>query len=574
MTHAVMVLGVMLVAATALSVVMRTIRQSMIIAFVLVGIAAGAFRSRVQIDPELLDVFTELGIILLLYMAGIEMDFESLRKRWRTVLSYGVGQIVLNTLAGAVLGYAALGLTGTSTLLYFGLCLTFSSTIVVMSFLRSKRELESFHGQIILGLMVLQDVAAVVSLVILTGIAAGGGVGASIGLIALKLVGLGVLLYAAARLVLEPVFRYYAHAKDLLFIGSMSWAMGVAAFCEFIDFSPEIGAFMAGAAISFLPYRLEIQDKVEPMKDFGIVLFFVTLGYKLDIGPEALALVAPTLLTAAFVLLSTPVLIIIIGYLTRTKSRPTFYIGFTINQISEFSLILTTLCVQAGVFPRSQLLLMTLATLVTIFLSSYGQQFLETLYAAFSGTLRFLDRRSVDRYATAHLGGALEGHVVVIQYNELAETVVEHFLAAGKTVVVLDLDPDVYAHLTGSHPRLACMYLDAFDPDTREEAYLADAHVIVSCMIQGQEAEIGILTWLRESGLQVPFIAATDSRTEALALYRAGATFVVQTEDMAASQLEAILDEHGEAPADLRARGLAHQEELRRLKTEGRFQFA
>jgi len=225
-------------------------------------------------------------------------------------------------------------------------------------------------------------------------------------------------------------------------------------------------------------------------------------------------------------------------------------IGAIVNQISEFSLILATLCVQAGIFDQKVFLLVTLATITTIFLSSVGHQVLGGLYRLFATSPNFLDRRS-PAVREAELGVELKGHVVVAQYNELADKVIAHFLDAGNTVVLVDVDPDVYEATKGKHDKFRCMYADIFDPDTREDAAFAEAKAICSCLVDGQEAELSILRWLSESKLDIPLIAATDSSAEALELYEAGATYVIQTEALAAERLSQLLSGVGGEPAGL-----------------------
>jgi Kef-type K+ transport system membrane component KefB len=560
MDHPVVVLGVLLSSAALLSVLFRVVKQSSIIAFIAVGLIAGLFHDVIHIPHETTEIFTEIGIILLLFMAGLEMDFASLRKRWRVVIGNGLGQISFNAILAAGLGLVFLGITGASQVIFFALCLTFSSTIIVLGTLKKRRELESYHGQIILGIMVLQDIVAVISLAVLKGLGAEGSVGAAIGLIFVKLLILIAVLTVLARWVLPAVFRHLAETQELLFIGSLGWAMGVAAACDAANFSPEIGAFMAGAALSFLPYRLEIQDKVEPMKDFGVILFFLALGYGLKIDASVLDLLPKIAIVTAFVVVGTPILMTAIGFVARSKSRPAFFIGAIINQISEFSLILALLCHDAGIFEDRTFMLVTLSTVATMFLSSFGHQSLERIYQAVYRALEFLDRRaSVAPPPPAEL----ENHVVVIAHNELAEIFIEHSLAVGKKVLLIDIDPDIYSEHVYRHENLLCYYADIFDPDVREEASFAHAAAIVSCMNDGQEAELGILYWLKNHGLQIPFVAATASRREARELYEAGATFVIQTEEMAAEQIGLLLDQYGEKLEDLEKPATRYREKLR-----------
>ena len=327
MSNIITLLGVIFFFAAAVSLLLRQVKQSSIVAFILVGIIAGTFKNVFTLPKEMIDIFTELGIIFLLFMAGLEIDFESFRKRWKIVLTNGLGQILINTLFGALVGLLFLDMKRPSSLIYFGLCLTFSSTIICISYLKKKKELETLHGQLVLGLMVLQDVTAVISLVMLKSIQTGESLVIGVALILLKSFILIALLFILSKTVLPKLFKYLAKESDMMFLGTLGWSLGIAALCEIGHFSPEIGAFMAGAALSFLPYRLEIQDKVEPMKDFGIILFFLALGFNLDISSSLVQFIPPILITSIFVLFFTPILMIFLGFTEKLKSRPAFFTG-------------------------------------------------------------------------------------------------------------------------------------------------------------------------------------------------------------------------------------------------------
>ncbi|MFC1531310.1 cation:proton antiporter [Gemmatimonadota bacterium] len=562
MEHFVLLFGTLLVAATILAILLRPLRQSLLIAFVLTGLIAGAFRDSVHLPHELLEVFTEIGIILLLFMAGLEMDFPSLRKRWKLVLSHGLGQIFIMAALGAVLGAWLLGMRGFAAPIFFGLALTFSSTIVVLGVLKTRRELESFHGQVVLGIMVLQDITAVMALVVLDALSGGeGSLGLQLGMVLLKLCGLFFVLALLSKAALPRLFRYLADSRDLLFIGSLGWALGVAAACEALHFSPEIGAFMAGGALSFLPYRLEIQDKVEPMKDFGIILFFIALGYELQIGRDSLGLAVPILAVVGFVVVGTPLLMLCIGYLTRVKSRPEFFVGAIINQISEFSLILATLCHQAGIFDDDAFLVVSLGMLAALIISGAGHQFLEPLYALIQKPLKLLDIRASGIDIPEEF--ELSGHVVVIGFNEIAERVLDYFRDTPKQVVLVTVDPDVVAGFPPAPHGFFSAYADPYDPDTWEELGFSDAALVVSCMIDGQEAEVGILRWLKRQGSTAPFVAATDSYSDAFELYEAGAIFVMQTDDLAADFFHSLLSSWDGEEDTLRRKGKDHHRSVR-----------
>ena len=609
MEHLVLTLGILIGGAAALAIFFKLVRQSQIIAFIVVGLTAGILQKQLHIEQlhvsdEMVEVFSEIGIILLLFMAGLEVDFKSLRKRWKLVLGNGLGQIFVTCLLSTGLGALLLG-SGKPliTLIYFGLCLTFSSTIVVISYLKNKKEMESLHGQVVLGLMVLQDICAVGAIVVLSSFKGGGdtSLGVAMAVVGLKLVVLCLCMVLLARYLLGRLFLFLARSKELLFLGSLGWVLGVAGLCEAFHFSPEIGAFVAGAALSFLPYRLEVQDKVEPMKDFGVILFFIALGYRLEIGANAVPLIPPILICSLFVLVGTPALMLLIGFFGRSKSRPSFMIGAIINQISEFSLILATLCLGVKVagrpiFDQDTFLLITLSTVATIFVSSLGHEFIQQLYRKLRRPLEFIDSHS-KKVHEAELAFELEDHVVIINFNELAEPAIERFIAAGRRVLFIDIDPDVHSILEEKHQervhngQFQCMYADFFDPDTWEEAGFAEARVIVSCLVGGQEAELEVLRWLKEERAareeaesekpeperrpvrKVALIATTDSDREALELYQHGAMYVIKTEDLAAQRLDQLLAEYSGQMDQLAVLGGEHRRRLEKRAQEERTTF-
>ena len=565
MEHPVVLFGLIMSSAAILSVLFRLLKQSSIIAFVLIGVAAGFFRMMIEIPQEITDVFIEIGIILLLFIAGLELNFRGLKKVWKEMLGYGKGHILISTAIGALLGLLLLGIKAPVVLLFFGLCLTFSSTIVIINHLKTSKIAESFHGQVIVGIMVVQDIAVVASLIFLKIITGKATIPVTLAVISLKMGILAGILFLSFKVVLKPLFRFLAREKELLFIGSLGWVLGIAALSAAIKFPPEIGSFMAGVTISSLPYKLEIQDKIEPIKDFGIILFFISLGYSLQIDSTVISLIPSILIISAIVLFGTPLSILPIGYLFRTKSRPTFYIGAIINQLSEFSLILATLCFQSKLFSERILLLISLSTLATIFLSSFGHCFLEDIFLLLQRPLSLLDRHHLAQIKRNDVLKHLQDHIIIIKYNDLAEKFIDYFISNGQTILLIDLDPAVYHDLSDRHERLFCMYADIFDPDVREEASFHKARAIISCFIEAQEAELSILRWLRSRKLSTPFITTTDSHREALELYEAGATFVMHIEHLASERLEMIIKEYGPDLRKISPIGKAHYEKIRCL---------
>ncbi len=558
-------LGVMLLAAAVVAIILSYAKQASLFAFIIVGVVAGIVGVRTVINTNVMTAFVDIGITLLLFMAGMEVDIPGLIKRWKLLLINGFGQIIGLFIVSLGLGALYVGIDATymtdaglsadnamPALIYFALCLTLSSTILVIGTLKSTGQISEEHGQVALGLMVLQDIVAVVALAILATLkppepgVAPPNLGIEVAMIFGKMIALAIVLYFVTKYILTPLFKFFAQSGELLFIGTLGYGMGVAALCEVIHFSSGIGAFFAGATLAALPYRHEIEDKVEPLKAFGVILFFMGLGFDISelTTDQMLGGLAEGLILAVLVVVLTIPLMLLLGYLSRLNSKPAFLMGAIINQSSEFSLMLAVLCLQYKIFDPHIFIVVTLVVLISFFLSSLGHQFLDSFYGVFSNVLSFMDGRTKTANDEGSDDFKMEGHVVIMEYNELAIEIADFYAQRGEQVLLLDLDPHIieYFEKQHGHSNIHAHYSNMADPDVWEDLAFNKAKVVISCIDGGQEAELAISRWLKKEAPEVPFLAATSSHEETLELYGAGARYVIQTEYLAAKAFRNIFE--------------------------------
>ena len=582
-------LGAMLLAAAVVAIILSYAKQASLFAFIIVGVLGGLFGVREVINKDVMTAFVDIGITLLLFMAGMEVDIPGLIKRWKLLLINGFGQIIGLFGISAALGLLYVGIDASymeaaglpaenaaPALIYFSLCLTLSSTILVIGTLKSTGQIGEEHGQVALGLMVLQDIVAVVALAILASLnpdkVGGSSLGVEVAMIFAKMIGLAIVLYFVTKYLLNPLFKFFAQSGELLFIGTLGYGMGVAALCEVIHFSSGIGAFFAGATLAALPYRHEIEDKVEPLKAFGIILFFMGLGFDIsELKPaQMLGGLTEGLVLAILVVILTVPLMLVLGYFSRLNGKPSFLMGAIINQSSEFSLMLAVMCWQYKLFDPHLFIVITLVVLISFFFSSLGHQFLDPLYNAFSKTLSFMDGRSIGAAESGDEDFVMEGHVVIMEYNELAIEIADFYAQRGEQVLLLDLDPHIieyFEHQHG-HSNIHAHYSNMADPDVWEDLAFDKAKVVISCIDGGQEAEMAISRWLKIEAPDVPFIAATSSHEETLELYGSGARYVIQTEYLAAKAFRDIFESEETKPPNeaFREQGKAHFSETKKLQ--------
>ena len=340
-------LGFLLGLTAILALLLSYAGQSTIIAFILVGVIVNAVG--VEPDPETLTHISEVGILILLFMAGLEVDLGAFMKNWRTVAIIGVGQIACCTAVFAALSLLVLPVIGMDATrdatVYFGLCGCFSSTILVLGYLKQSKSMGTLHGQLCLGTLVLQDAASVLGIAVLAALTGDSkySIAVSVLILFAKLLAAMVVCFLLERFVLNRVFAAFARSLELLYLGSLGYATGLAALAVAAGFSGEITAFLAGVSLSRLPYKMHIETKMEPIKSLGVAIFFITLGLGLELGREMVESLPVGFGLALFKLIGTLPLFAVLGLMAGIKSHTVFMLGLLMNQISEFSLILCTL---------------------------------------------------------------------------------------------------------------------------------------------------------------------------------------------------------------------------------------
>lgn len=276
-------LGFVVAAAALMLLLGRPLRLPSILCYMLAGLVLGPATGLLG-NSESVELFSELGIALLLFLVGLELSVARMRDLGGIALRVGLVQVGVTTVAGAVLA-ALLGF-GREDALVLGLALTFSSTVVVVKLVDRIGGVDSAHGRIAIGVLLVQDVVVAIVLTLLGGLGGEGATGialaAGIGRAALGLVALSVVAWAAARWVLPGLIGRIAASSDTLFVVTLTWCFLVLLGAEWLHASLELGAFAAGLAVAPLPYAHELARRVRPLADFFLAVFFVSLGAGMD----------------------------------------------------------------------------------------------------------------------------------------------------------------------------------------------------------------------------------------------------------------------------------------------------
>ncbi len=433
-------IGAILGLAVAGGALALLLRQPLIVAFIAVGILLGPSGFGVVVQRDEIELFARLGIALLLFVVGLKLDVHIIRTVGPVALLAGLGQVVFTSVVGYLIALA-LGMEHIAAI-YVAVALTFSSTIIVVKLLSDKREVDSLHGRIAVGFLIVQDIVVVLVMIGLT--AVGQAVdGASLGREALLIVVKGVLMLFAVvlltRYVLPRLLHRLARSAELLMLFAIAWAIVGASTGDAFSFSKEVGAFLAGVSIASTPYRELVAARLVSLRDFLLLFFFIELGANLDmgtIGEQTGAAIAFSL----FVLVGNPLIVMIIMAYMGYRKRTGFLAGLTVAQISEFSLILAALGLSLGHLNQSTVGLVTLVGLITISASTYMIIYSHELYARLGPYLGWFERKVAYREMNPPIDDE-RFDVMLFGLGRFGSTLANRLRERGCRLLAVDFDP-------------------------------------------------------------------------------------------------------------------------------------
>ena len=521
--------------ATVLGIVGRKLRQPLIIMFLATGILAGPAGLGIIESYDKIELLAHIGIALLLFIVGLRLDLNLIRTTGPVSLATGLGQIVFTSGIGFLIA-RGLGMAPLSAA-YVAVALTFSSTIIIVKLLSDKQEIDSLHGQIAVGFLIVQDIAAVLALVALATFGArvpqGGaalGVAAMIAIRGLGMVGVIALLM---KYVLPGLTNRLAHSQELLTLFAITWAVFLGAAGEVLGFTKEVGAFLAGVSLASTPYRDAIGVRLTSIRDFLLLFFFIELGARLDWSTVG-AQLGPSALLSLFVLIGNPLIVLSIMGAMGYRRRTGFLAGLTVAQISEFSLILAAMGLAIGHITPQIMGLVTLVGVVTISASTYMILYSGPLYSLLAGPLKVFERRNPYREAaidSSHQAPTFD--VILVGLGNYGSGLAAYLLRRGKSILGVDFDPVALAKWRSRG--MSVLYGDMADPNIHEQLLLKEARWVVST-VRSRSLSLALLRNLKQLGYEGKVALTATSRAEAEIFERAGAQVVFRPFSDAAEQ--------------------------------------
>lgn len=538
-------IALLLFMAALIGLVGVLLRQPLIVSFIAVGLVAGPSALDVVHSDAQIELLAELGIAVLLFLVGIKLDIKLIRSLGAVSLMTGLGQVAFTSIFGYLIGLA-IGLDHLTSL-YVAVALTFSSTIIIVKLLSDKSEIDSLHGQIALGFLIVQDLVVVIAMIVLSAIgisAAGGSEGqdeGSVLTVFLSGVALVALVVVFVRYVATPLTERLAKAPELLVVFAIAQAAMFAAIGGIVGLGKEVGGLLAGVSLASTPYRETIAARLAPLRDFLLLFFFIALGATLDLS------LLGAIVFSLFVLIGNPLIVLAIMGTMDYRKRTGFLAGLTVAQISEFSLIFVAMGVTIGHVREDALGLVTMVGLVTIAMSTYMITYSHTLFAFFEPLLNVFERRDSYREQVAEGDGetAEMGAIILFGLGRFGSAVGLRLQRRGIPVLGIDFNPQAVQRWKDLG--LQARFGDATDPEFLAELPLQRARWVVSTVPQHvtgltvEDTRRTLIQLLRTTGFLGKVAVTSHGAKETPDLKRSGADLVLEPFQDAADRAVELL---------------------------------
>ncbi|MEK6947876.1 MAG: cation:proton antiporter [Nanoarchaeota archaeon] len=518
----------MIVVATLLGLIAKTLKQPLVLAYVIAGVIIGPMTLGLVKGLDDLALFSQIGVALLLFIVGSNLHPRNIKEIGKVSLITGIAQVFFT----AGIGYLLARIIGFQNIesIYISLALTFSSTIIIIKLLTDRNEIDTLHGKITVGILLIQDIVAVVALMLITGLKADSNIAIQLLYAILKGIGLFIGIWLVYHLIIKRFFNVVSRTQELLFLSSIGWCFVAAIAAIKLGFSLEIGAFLAGVAIANSDYNFEINAKIRPIRDFFIAIFFINLGIAM-IFSSAITLILPIIIFSIFTLVIKPLIVFFFMTLLGYKGRTGFLTGLCLAQISEFSLILIALGMKLKHISLEATVVITVVCIVTITGSTYLITYGNKIYNTLERYIRIFEREKLvdiidekvlqERYDIILLGCHRIGYNIIKKANK-------------KKILAVDLNPEILRNL--QKYGIKTLNADVSDSEVINELAKLKPKIVVST-VPNIEANDLIVKEFRKTNRKTVIFVNARNVLDILDLYKIGADFVTQPEMMAGQKI-------------------------------------
>ncbi|UZE95713.1 monovalent cation:proton antiporter family protein [Alkalimarinus alittae] len=515
---------ILLAAAVMASTMLRRLRIPPILAYLCVGLIMGPSAFAVVEDLEAIRFLAEFGVVFLLFSLGLEFSLAKMMALRHTVFGLGGLQVLISCIVIFAVALAA-GVSIEEAIVIAG-ALSLSSTAVVSKELSSRRELNKPHGQLSIGILLFQDIAAVLFLILVPAFAGSGQeeIFTSIGITLLKGVGLFALLLACGRWLLPPLFNEVAktHSEEVFVMTVLLVALLAAALTHHFGLSMALGAFIAGMMLSETNYRHQIEADIRPFRDLLLGLFFISVGMALDIN----ALMANwhwIILCSTGLIIGKTCLIFALTRLNKHSKRDSITTGLYLAQGGEFGFALFALAFKSGTMSESVSGVLVPTIVVSIALTPWLISIAPYVSKKLFGEAKFTPKNDYKTQLNK-ASESLSDHAILCGFGRVGQSISRFLNKESLPYIAVDIDPVRVneAGIAGENVH----YGDASRLDILKALGLERAKLLV---ISYKEIDVAkkILHTIRAQGYTIPILVRTSDDSALEELLQSGATEIV-----------------------------------------------
>ena len=576
-------LSLVMVLVLVISFIMEKIKQPLLIGYIFTGLIASPLFLDILGSHEGYETFSHIGIALLLFIVGLHLNLKLIKEVGLVSLVTGIGQVLFTSIVGLLLSLV-LGFSFVASLL-IAVCLTFSSTIIIVKLLSDKKDIDTLYGKISMGFLIVQDLIAVIILMTISAFISPDN-SSNVGWLVFKtaaIIAVSILFtYVLSRTLIPKALHVISKSTELLFIFVITWCLSISALFDYLGFSLEVGALLAGVALASTQYQAEISSRIRPLRDFFIVMFFILLGSqmippiegieaagfgeKLSMIGEAFSpIFVPALLLSLFVLIGNPLIVLLLMSFLGYSSKTGFLAGLTVAQISEFGLILAMLGKEAGFLTTQEVSLITLVGIITITGSTYMILNGNYIYSLFSPLLRKLDNKKLKDSIESKIKKQ-HYEIIIFGYDRIGYSLLDTIQKLNRSYIIVDHDPEVIKKL--KRHNINCAYGDASNIEFIDEFNYDETSLFVST-IPHYQTNVLLFSTLKEHNKGATVILTANFIDDALSLYSKGADYVILPHFLGGQYASTLIETYNGNFNMLMEEKLKHIKDLRQRKDFG-----
>jgi Kef-type K+ transport system membrane component KefB len=553
-------ISISIIAATVLAYVANLIKQPLLLAYIAAGAAIGPqFGLNLISNKDDISIISEMGLILLLFMIGLDLDLKKIKEAGKSLIITGILQFVACLVMGLgfflllgftigppyeyrIFGVKVLG--GEYDLLYLAVCIALSSTAIVVKLLYEKFELDTLAGRLTLGVLVFQDIWAIIMLSIQPTLAN------PRFLNLLWHFGEGLILVVVSlvlsKYLLGYVFKRIAKLPELVLVASLAWCFFICGIASYFKLSLEMGALIAGVAISTFPYNTEIIAKIVSIRDFFITLFFVGLGMTIPNPLDNPGMLRLAGVAALFVIATRFFSVFPVLYCLKNGNRVSLLTSINLSQISEFSLVITALGIKYNhIVPDIQTIIIYIFVITSIS-STYMIKSSQLLQTYLSKVLSKIGFKDIYEAHLEEISGPPK-NIALLGFFRIASSLIKEIERLSpelqQQLLVVDYNPIVYQKLRRQGVKV--VYGDIGHLETLHHAGIEEVKLVLSTIpdnILVGTSNLKIIRHIKKLCPLAQIIVIAESPKAALRMYREGADYVLLPNRLAGSHLLHIME--------------------------------